>query len=640
MKYSFDKLIRGQFGFPVLLAGVALVVFTLTRLTLLIYSASHVDFTFSVILAFFIGFVYDLAVVSFLLLPFLLIVVFLPGSWLKRKRSKFLFYILTAIVTGLLLFGAIAEGFFWEEFNTRFNFIAVDYLIYTTEVVGNIQQSYPLGIIIPSLLGAAAIVTFLLRTSIQKASVDPLPFKSRLRIFGIYLIVPLSSLLLSSSTKNFSSNTYVNEIAGNGLYELFSAYRNNELDYETFYKKNDIKTAFESMRTLLKTPEATYTSSDVFNLERAITHTEPEKKLNVVLISVESLSASFLKSFGNEKNITPYLDSLASHSLFFTNLYATGTRTVRGLEALSLAIPPTPGQSIVRRPENEGMFTLGSVFESKGYDCKFIYGGYGYFDNMNYFFEKNSYVAIDRVAIADDRIHFENVWGVADEDLFDFAKEEMSKSVQQNRPFFTHIMTTSNHRPFTYPEGRIDIPSHSGRSGAVKYTDYSINKFLKDCQKESWFDSTVFVIVADHCASSAGETDLPVDKYHIPMIIYSPKNIEPEKVDYLMSQIDVAPTILGLLNFNYNSKFFGYDIFQAAPSQRRVFVSTYQLLGYMKGSEMVVLTPQQKASQYKVDTQNNQAQLMKPQNNDLVNEAINWYETASYSFKHRLSHRQ
>jgi phosphoglycerol transferase MdoB-like AlkP superfamily enzyme len=570
----------------------------------------------------------------------MLLLLFIPGSWLKKRRSKILFYSLTVLVTGLLLFGAIAEGFFWEEFNTRFNFIAVDYLIYTTEVIGNIQQSYPLEIIIPLIISASALITFLLRKNIQYISVEAVPFRKRLRVFAMYMLVPVSSLLLSSGNKNLSDNTYVNEIAGNGLYELFSAYRNNELDYETFYKKDDIKSAFQLVRTMLQTPEATYLSKDVFNLERTIHHEQPEKKLNVVLISVESFSASFMKAFGNEKGITPHLDSLANHSLFFTNLYATGTRTVRGLEALSLAIPPTPGQSIVRRPDNEGMFTLGSVFNSKGYDCKFIYGGYGYFDNMNYFFENNSYEAIDRVAIADDRIHFENVWGVADEDLFDFAKEEMDKSAKNKKPFFTHIMTTSNHRPFTYPEGRIDIPSHTGRSGAVKYTDYSIDKLLKDCEKEPWFDSTVFVIVADHCASSAGETDLPVDKYHIPMMIYSPKNIEPQKVDYLMSQIDVAPTILGLLNFNYTSKFFGYDIFQTTPTQRRVFVSTYQLLGYMKGEDLIVLTPQQKTSQYHVDSKSYETHLMKSQNTALVNEAVDWYEAASYSFKHHLSHYQ
>src|SRR4029077_14863388 len=182
------------------------------------------------------------------------------------------------------------------------------------------------------------------------------------------------------------------------------------------------------------------------------TNAGPEKKLNVVLISVESFSADFMQMFGNTENITPYLDSLAQHSLVFTNLYATGTRTVRGLEALSLCVPPTPGQSIVRRPNNENLFSLGRVFAEKGYETKYIYGGYGYFDNMNYFFANNGYEVADRSRLSDNEIDYENIWGVADENLFTLATREIENTLAKGKPAFAHIMTTSNHRPYTYPE--------------------------------------------------------------------------------------------------------------------------------------------------------------------------------------------
>jgi phosphoglycerol transferase MdoB-like AlkP superfamily enzyme len=148
--------------------------------------------------------------------------------------------------------------------------------------------------------------------------------------------------------------------------------------------------------------------------------------MNVVLINVESLSAEFMKAFGSEKNITPCLDSIAEKSLFFTNLYASGTRTVRGLEALSLSIPPTPGQSIIKRPGNENLFSLGSVFSSKGYISQYIYGGYSYFDNMNEFFGGNHYQVIDRRQLQPGDIHYANIWGVADEDLFALTLKKAS----------------------------------------------------------------------------------------------------------------------------------------------------------------------------------------------------------------------
>jgi len=352
------------------------------------------------------------------------------------------------------------------------------------------------------------------------------------------------------------------------------------------------------------------------------------------MISVESFSADFMGIFGNKEQITPFLDSLASHSLLFTNLYATGTRTVRGLEALSLCIPPTPGQSIVRRPHNEHLFSLGRVFREKGYESKYIYGGYGYFDNMNYFFSNNSYEVVDRVELKDDEIDYENIWGIADENLFDLATKEIDKTVAIGKPIFAHIMTTSNHRPYTYPDGRIDIPSHTGRNGAVKYTDYAIGKFIKKIRKKSWIENTLVIIVADHCASSAGKTELPVDKYHIPMLIYSPGFIESGIMNRLMSQIDIGPTVLGLLKFSYTSKFFGYDMATLEPGRERAFVSTYQSLGFIKGNELVVLMPQKETMYFTLH--GSEQTEHGPVDTTLLQEAISWYQTASASFKNGL----
>jgi phosphoglycerol transferase MdoB-like AlkP superfamily enzyme len=460
-------------------------------------------------------------------------------------------------------------------------------------------------------------------------------FKKRTVWFLGILALPLISFLtINTDLHRFSNNTVANELAGNGLYELFAAYRNNELDYDQFYKRIEDKQALETMRQLLKTKEASFIGSSSDPLERMIVADGPEIRMNVIMVSVESFSADFMRSFGSDENITPYLDSLAQHSLLFTELYATGTRTVRGLEALSLCIPPTPGQSIVRRPNNENLFTLGKVFRDKGYESKYIYGGYGYFDNMNYFFSHNSYEVIDRVELKDEEIDYENIWGVADENLFELAMREIEKTISNNKPVFAQIMTTSNHRPYTYPDDRIDIPSHTGRSGAVKYTDYAIGKFVNEISKKPWFNNTLIIIVADHCASSAGKTELPVEKYHIPMLWYAPKFIAPRKMNRLMSQIDIGPTLLGQLNFSYHSKFFGYDMAQLDAGKERAFVSTYQSLGYLKNDELVVLKPQREVQYFKL-SKGEQIEDNHP-DTTLLREAISWYQTASASFKNGL----
>jgi phosphoglycerol transferase MdoB-like AlkP superfamily enzyme len=281
---------------------------------------------------------------------------------------------------------------------------------------------------------------------------------------------------------------------------------------------------------------------------------------------------------------------------------------------------------------------MASVFNKKGYESKFLYGGYGYFDNMNYFFENNNYQVFDRRNLESEDITFENVWGVSDEDLYDLTLREIGNTVQKGKASFVHVMTTSNHRPFTYPGDRIDIPSGAGRAGAVKYTDYAIGRFLKAASAQPWYLNTVFIITADHCASSAGKTDLPVDKYQIPMLIFSPSGaIAAGEQSRLMSQIDIAPTLLGFLNFSYDSKFFGYDLNALPPGKERAFISTYQKLGYLKNDSLVILSPKKAPEIFTEENQVWSRQTLSPDVGNplqITTEAITWYETSSFAFRH------
>lgn len=538
------------------------------------------------------------------------------------------------LIVFILLFNAVSEWFFWEEFTVRYNFIAVDYLVYTTEVIGNIKESYPVGWIAAIIALLAIITVFTFRLKLTKGFIRRPSFFQRSIVAILFLFVVISGFLfLDSNLRHFSKNEYVNELAGNGLFEFGTAFNHNELDFYGFYQTIPDKEAFTILRKELSSPVSRFTDSNIFNIEREIAYHEPERKMNVVLISIESLSASFMNEFGSNSNITPHLDSLAHQSLFFTNLYATGTRTVRGLEALSLSIPPTPGQSIVKRPRNDNLFTLGSVFQSKGYKTQYIYGGYGYFDNMKRFFGNNGYEVIDRTSLEKEQIHYSNIWGVADEDLFTLALREMDKNYASKQVFFSHVMTVSNHRPFTYPDGRIDIPSEKQvRDGAVKYTDYAVDKFLREAKQRPWFSNTVFVIVADHCAGSAGSVQLPVTGYHIPLLIYSPGNITPQRIDRMMSQIDIAPTILGLLKFSYHSKFFGQDIFTIPAGKERAFISTYQGLGYLKNDRLIIQSPIRKLKEYNPDFKTGAAKDVTTEES-LRKEAIAYYQCASWLLK-------
>ena len=590
-----------------------------------------------------LGLYFDLAALVYAAVPLVLYLLLTPGWIFHRRWHRVLWMFMSwALVFGML-FLFVAEWFFWQEFRTRFNFIAVDYLLYTREVIGNIRESYPVGRILLALGALAAMIVWLLRAWLLAPLRAPRANAQKLRRRLVWAVPLLAAPVLAFSwidrtQRDFSNNPLANELAGDGLYEFFSAAYRNELDYVTHYASLDPARANAMLRAKLETPHSKL-SGPAPDLTRAVRYPGTEKRLNVVLVSVESLSADFMAKFGNDKSITPRLDALADKGLFFSNLYATGTRTVRGLEALSVAYPPTPGQSIVKRPHNEGMFTIGSVFGAKGYDVRYLYGGYAYFDNMREFFSDNGYVVEDRTAIPKEKIHHENIWGVADEDLFTMALERADDAHARGKPFFHHVMTTSNHRPFTYPDGRIDIPSKTNRDGAVKYTDWAIGDFIERAAKHAWFDDTVFVIVADHCASSAGKSDVPINRYLIPMVIYAPRHIQPQKVDRLMSQIDIPPTLLGLLGFSYDSRFLGYDLFDLEPGRERAFVSTYQELGFMRGDQMVILRPGRRVDVVKPDPRDGSASPA-PANPALSDEAIAWYQTASGQFAEHRTARQ
>ncbi len=306
---------------------------------------------------------------------------------------------------------------------------------------------------------------------------------------------------------------------------------------------------------------------------------------------------------------------------------------MRGLEALSLSVPPTPGDSLLKEHNNEGLFSLATIFNDRGYQSDFVYGGYGEFDNMNYFFGHNGYRTVDRRDIPKGTtIHSENVWGVADEDLYTLALKQMDEAQAAGKPFFLHIMTTSNHRPYTFPEGRVKQAQLS-RAGAVAYTDWAIGDFIRRARAKAYFDNTVFVITADHCAASAGKTSVPVNRYHVPLWIYAPAHIKPQRVPRLMGQVDIAPTLLGLLNFSYRSRFFGYDLFQLEPGRERAFPATYEKLGYLHDDVLTVLEPQRKLEQMKPDYASGDATPIVPQNQQQIDQAVAYYQVASELFR-------
>lgn len=526
----------------------------------------------------------------------------------KAKRLLAVF-----VLIGILLFIAISEFVFWNEFDARFNFVAVDYLVYTREVIGNIRESYSLPLLFGGIFVGGGFITMLCYRywPIQPAKSWGILSRAAMAVLGAVLCFGAGWLALQSTAKNTSQNQFNQELSQNGPASFILAYRENELNFKRYYRT--LKgAAYANAEPLWPDPSKDLTDA------KALT---PK---HVVLIEIESLSSSFMGVYGNKKGITPNLDRLMGEGLWFSNLYATGTRTVRGLEGMSAALPPLPGQSIVRRANNSGLYTLGGMLHKQGFKPMFMYGGYGAFDNMNAYFEGNGYQIRDRDSFSQNNQAFSTIWGVADELLFNEVIDQLDQDSKAGNKRFIHIMTTSNHRPYTYPEGRIDIPSKTGRDGAVKYTDWAIGDFIERAKDKPWFADTLFIIVADHNASVAGKQSLPPNKYLIPAVLYWPAQLPAKKFEGMASQIDLTPTVLTLLGVKTGGVFFGQNLLSANPEQRAYLVN-YQELGYLTPTpdgnrNLIILGPKKRIDTYLV---NQAGELLKIPDNKIADDHAN-----------------
>ena len=521
---------------------------------------------------------------------------------------------------------AFSEVVFWSEFGVRFNFIAVDYLVYTNEVIGNIMESYPIvPMVLAMLLISGGIVWLMTRgCDIRESGVSSWK-RWGVTLAGLAAACGIGYGWLHYGYRHFGGeNLFATQIQENGCWDFLEAFASNELDYKQFYALLPEDEADSLQQELCGWTDGTGQVRDA---------AEPVKK-NIVLIEVESLSADFLTRYGGP-GITPCLDTLLERSLVFDNLYATGNRTVRGLEAVTLCIPPSSGESLVKRPDCTGFFSVGEVLRSQGYTTQFIYGGDSYFDNMGAFFSGCGYEIVDKKTYDKDAIVFANIWGTSDEDSYREALARFDASAAGGTPFFAHIMTISNHRPYTYPEGRIAYDGNPmSRKAAVKYTDWAIGSFLAQAATRPWFSETVFVILADHCASSAGKTSLPLECYHVPALLYAPGFIEPGYVDKVCSQIDLIPTLFSLLHFSYDAPFYGQDIL-SPEFKERAFMATYQDLGYYADGVLTVLSPVRRVEQYAVTQHDGWQYTEEPlseRDGAALREAQAFYQTANLAY--------
>ncbi len=584
-----------------------LLIWLISRLCLVLWQWSRVWNSEMLPTIFIQGLRFDLVALGVvLLIPAVLTPLFsLHDAGLKPWKPILLFYF---IATGtLIVFMEIATPSFIGEYDTRPNILFFEYLKHPREIFQTLWHAYKLELsaAVFSLPLAGWLIHIAIRNSIRSLSVmqigQALPLLPLLFLTCALMVrSTLDHRPVNPSTVAVSDDPMVNSLALNSFYHAFYALYElrHEPDSGFRYAEMPDDRVIDKVRMEMKYPAEAFNNEHMPTLHLQQASLKRDRPLNLVIILEESLGAEFVGSLGGLP-LTPNLDELARQGLWFQNLYATGTRSVRGIEAVITGFPPTPASSVVKLGKSQNnFFTLASLLDRQGYHCSFIYGGESQFDNMRRFFMNNGFHSVVDEKDYENPV-FTGSWGVSDEDLFNKAHAQFSAAGE--KPFFSLVFSSSNHSPFQYPDGRIELYDSEKNTvnNAVKYADYALGKFIEKARQSDYWHNTLFLIVADHNSRVYGAELLPIKRFHIPGLILG-ADIPPSVHMPVASQIDLAPTLLSLMGVSDTHPMIGQDLtrpeFRNSPG--RAIMQFYNTNGYIEGNQVVILQKDLPAGQY------------------------------------------
>lgn len=530
---------------------------------------------------------------------------------------------------------------FIHQYDTRPNRLFLDYLIYPKEVLGTLIKSYLASMLFSLVFGG---VTLYFAFKYGKRLFFPVAvnYKSKmiffLPVFFLLFWGARSSLTskrpINASNAIFSSDQMTNSLGLNSTYTVaFAAYSMKNEGSVKKYGKMDELEAYNRVKKYMDV--SNFIASDIPFLHQ-VKPDSVQKPYNVVIFLQESLGAEYVGSLGGLP-LTPEFDKLSKEGLLFTNLYCTGTRSVRGIEQVTSGFIPNPSESVVKLSNSQnGFFTLAEAFGTQNYDTSFIYGGMSNFDNMGSFFNGNGFKnIIDETDFDKDgqQYAFKGTWGYSDEDLAVKANEYY-KSLGE-KPFFSLMFSTSNHEPFEFPDGRIELYDTTKNTvhNAMKYADFSIGKFFELAKKEAYFKNTIFVVIADHNTRTYGKNLVPVNKFHIPALIIAP-NVKAGVYDKLASQMDIPSTVLQLSGISTNSPMIGRNLLNKNNTlQGRTIMLFHETYSFRVGDEIVVYNPNAAPLQFKLE--NDTTMIPMPINEELAKDGLAHIVASSYLYKDR-----
>lgn len=313
----------------------------------------------------------------------------------------------------------------------------------------------------------------------------------------------------------------------------------------------------------------------------------PKTKPNIVIFILESFGREYSGAFNKHTNIknfesyTPFVDSLAQHSLIFSNGYANGYKSIHGMSSVLAGIPSFQDAFTSSPYAKQKIESLVSTLKSEGYDTSFFHGapngsmgflGFGNILGFDHYYGKTEY---------NNDADFDGVWGIWDEPFFQYFDTELSKKKQ---PFMATLFSVSSHEPYVvpkkyenkFPKGHINMHQPIG------YTDYALKQFFNKAKNQPWFKNTIFVLVADH-DNTIYYDDYFKDQYlhTVPILFYSAnEKYKGESQDWAQ-QIDIYPTLLDMIGYDKPFRSWGRSLIgekQVSPFVMRYSSNNYQMM--------------------------------------------------------------
>lgn len=601
-KFSFVSIF-GPYIYLVRMAFFSLVLLSISRIALVYWNLQRAEATGNLANIFLQGVRADLILIClWLLIPVLCVPLFAWKRWATIWFKGTYVWCLIGLVG--ILFMELATPAFLMQFDARPNRLFIEYLKYPQEVLSTLWHGFRLsfvgGLLLTGLIGYA--LHCLLSLPVSSLTVWS-PLKSLL----VWPLVFIAIFMGIRSTINhrpanpaffaITGDSMVNSLVINSSYSILYALYSmkHEARSSEIYGKLSTKDMLQRSLDWPWLKNYQFNNADYPTLHYQTAAYLRDKPLNLVIVLQESMGATFVESLGGI-DATPELEKLADDGIWFERLYATGTRSVRGIEAVISGYLPTPAQSVVKLSNSQNNFaTIASVLQSSGYQTQFIYGGEAHFDNMRGFFTNNGFRDIVDIKKIKDPV-FVASWGASDEDLFNTAHQELKKLHDTKKPFFSLIFTSSNHEPFEFPSGRtflMEQPQNTVNN-AVKYADWAMGRFFERARQSDYWKDTLFLIVADHDNRVYGNNLIPVEKFRIPGLILG-ADIKPSKISTLSSQIDLAPTVLSLMGISSCHPMVGRDFTNDATSPGRAFLQFDDYFALMEPEKITILKPDQTA---------------------------------------------